>query len=62
VGPPSFTGALYIFPDSVDRIAEELRGKVPFVWGPDDREYDIRELAIRDPDGYMLIFAERAKS
>ena len=62
LGTPSFTGALYVFPDGVDRIADELRGKVPFVWGPEDRDYGIRELAIRDPDGYTLIFAEPAKS
>src|ERR1044071_5535586 len=30
---PCFTGALYIFPESVDALAEELRGKVPFAWG-----------------------------
>jgi catechol 2,3-dioxygenase-like lactoylglutathione lyase family enzyme len=57
---PSFTGALYIFPDSIEPLAVELRGKVPFAWGPEDTEYGIREFAIRDPDGYTLVFAERA--
>jgi len=57
---PSFTGALYIFPAAIDRVADELRGKVPFAWGPEDTEFDIREFAIRDPDGYTLVFAERA--
>lgn len=59
---PSFTGALYTFPESVDRLADELRGKVPFAWGPEETEFGIREFAIRDPDGYTLVFAERAKS
>src|SRR3954451_2576361 len=33
---PTFTGALYIFPDSIDRLADELRGKVGFAWGPEE--------------------------
>jgi catechol 2,3-dioxygenase-like lactoylglutathione lyase family enzyme len=55
---PAFTGALYLFPESVDQLAEELRGKVPFQWGPEDTEFGIREFAIRDPNGYLLVFAE----
>ena len=61
IGPPSFTGALYIFPESLDPLVDELRGKVAFAWGPEDRDYGIRELAIRDPDGYTLVFAERSR-
>jgi hypothetical protein len=57
---PAFTGILYIFPESVDRLAEELRGKVPFEWGPGDTDFGIREFGIRDPDGYLLVFAEPA--
>lgn len=60
-GPPTFTGALYIFPDSIDALVEELHGKVPFAWGPEEREYGLREFAIRDPDGYTMVFAEPAK-
>lgn len=56
---PAFTGALYVFPDSVDRLADELRGHVPFAWGPEDTDFGYREFAIRDPDGYTLVFAER---
>jgi catechol 2,3-dioxygenase-like lactoylglutathione lyase family enzyme len=55
---PSFTGTLYIFPESVDRLADELRGKVPFAWGPENTDFDIREFAVRDPNGYLLVFAE----
>jgi lactoylglutathione lyase len=57
---PSFTGALYVFPESIDRLAEELRGKVPFERGPHETEFGLREFAIRDPNGYMLVFAEPA--
>ncbi len=57
---PMFTGALYLFPDAIDKVADELRGKVPFAWGPEDTEFGIREFAIRDPDGHTLVFAERS--
>jgi catechol 2,3-dioxygenase-like lactoylglutathione lyase family enzyme len=57
---PAFTGALYIFPEGIDRLADELRGRVPFAWGPEDTDFGFREFAIRDPDGYTLVFAERA--
>jgi catechol 2,3-dioxygenase-like lactoylglutathione lyase family enzyme len=56
--PPTLTGGLYIFPESVQRLADELRGKIPFAWGPEETEFGYREFAIRDPDGYTLIFAE----
>ena len=56
---PTFTGALYVFPQDIDPLAEELKGKVPFAWGPEKTEFDFREFAIRDPDGYTLVFAER---
>ena len=58
--PPAFTGALYVFPESIEKVAEELRGRVPFAWGPEDTDFGIREFAIRDPDGYTLVFAEPA--
>jgi catechol 2,3-dioxygenase-like lactoylglutathione lyase family enzyme len=61
VSKPVFSGVLYLFPESVDKLAEELKGKVPFAWGPDDTEFGMRELAIRDPNGYTLVFAERAR-
>ena len=57
---PSFSGALYIFPENVDRLAEELRGKVPLEWHPHDTDFGTREFAIRDPNGYLLIFAQPA--
>jgi catechol 2,3-dioxygenase-like lactoylglutathione lyase family enzyme len=57
---PTFTGTFYVFPESVDRLADEFRGKVPFQWGPEDTEFGIHEFAIRDPNGYLLVFAEPA--
>jgi catechol 2,3-dioxygenase-like lactoylglutathione lyase family enzyme len=59
---PAFSGALYVFPESVSRLADELRGKVRFAWGPQETDFGTREFAIRDPDGYTIIFAEPSRS
>jgi catechol 2,3-dioxygenase-like lactoylglutathione lyase family enzyme len=55
---PTFTGGLYLFPHDLERVAAELNGRVPFIWGLEESEYGYREFAIRDPDGYTLVFAE----
>jgi catechol 2,3-dioxygenase-like lactoylglutathione lyase family enzyme len=55
---PAFTGGLYIFPENVDQLADELRGRVLIAWGPENTDAGYREFAIRDPDGYTLIFAQ----
>ncbi|MEM9292884.1 MAG: VOC family protein [Acidobacteriota bacterium] len=60
--PPSpiFSGTLYLYPSDVRALAEELRGKVDFAWGPEVMDYGMRELGIRDPNGYFLAFTEPA--
>lgn len=61
VGTPSapvLSGTLYLYPESVSALAEELSGKVPFAWGPEVMPYGMREFAVRDPDGYILAFSE----
>lgn len=66
IGPvqkPALSGTIYIFPDSVDALAREWKGKVSFLWGPELMPYGLYEFGIMDPDGYCLSFAERvAKS
>ncbi|MEX0642438.1 MAG: VOC family protein [Pirellulales bacterium] len=57
---PSLSGGLYFFPENVDALAGEMRSKVPFEWGPQESEIGVREFAIRDPDGYLLVFAQPA--
>jgi catechol 2,3-dioxygenase-like lactoylglutathione lyase family enzyme len=60
-GRPALTGAFYIFPENVTRLADELRGKIAFAWGPEETDFGTREFAVRDPDGYTLVFAEPAQ-
>lgn len=55
---PVCSGTFYVYPDSVDALAEELAGVVEFAWGPELMEYGMREFAVQDPNGYYLAFAE----
>ena len=57
---PTFSGTVYFYPESVAALAEELRDKVRFEWGPEVLEYGMREFGIRDPNGYYLAFTEPA--
>ena len=56
---PALSGMLYFFPENIDLLADELRGKVPFEWGPEESDLGVREFAIRDTQGYLLVFAQR---
>ena len=60
-GAPMMSGTFYFFPDSVEALAEEFRGKVDFVWGPQVMPYGMREFGICDPNGYLLAFTEPAE-
>ena len=54
---PVFSGLVYIFVADVDAVASRLAGKLAFEWGPQTQPYGLRELGIRDPNGYYLVFA-----
>jgi catechol 2,3-dioxygenase-like lactoylglutathione lyase family enzyme len=48
---------VYLWVDDVDALHEELVGRgADLVHGPVDQEYGLRELRVRDPDGYILAF------
>jgi catechol 2,3-dioxygenase-like lactoylglutathione lyase family enzyme len=49
----------YIYVSDVDRLATELRaGQADIVEGPVDRIYGMRELLVRDCNGYLLAFGQ----
>ena len=39
------------------RRSARLKGHVPFEWGPETQPYGLRELGIKDLNGYYLVFA-----
>lgn len=55
---PICSGAFYLYPESVVALAEELRGKLDFAWGPAVMPYGMREFGIQDPNGCYLAFTE----
>jgi catechol 2,3-dioxygenase-like lactoylglutathione lyase family enzyme len=57
-GPPAMTGTLYFGGSGVKELYEQVKGRVTMVWPLSDMEYGTREFGIRDPDGYLLAFAE----
>jgi hypothetical protein len=49
----------YVYVSNVDGLAEELRlKKADIVEGPINRIYDMRELIVRDCNGYVIAFGQ----
>jgi catechol 2,3-dioxygenase-like lactoylglutathione lyase family enzyme len=54
--PPDMFDA-YFWVDDVDALHEELVGRgADLLHGPVEQEYGLREIRVRDPDGYILAF------
>jgi hypothetical protein len=58
--PPQFTGSLYFQTPGVGDFFERVRDMVEVVWPLEVMDYGQLEFGIRDPDGYVLAFAEAA--
>ncbi len=58
-GSPGFTGTLYFQVVGVDPLFARVNGRPEVVWPLEQQEYGTREFGIRDPDGYLLAFAEQ---
>ena len=52
------TADLYLGADDVRGLHAAIRNRVTVEWGPEVYFYGRREFAVRDPDGYLLIFTE----
>ncbi len=48
----------YVYVKDVDSLYERVRGPAEVIMAPVDQDYGLRELAIRDPFGFILIFAQ----
>ncbi len=57
---PRFTGIVHIWGADVKSLAAALEPQVAFEWGSDVAVQGLREFAVRDPDGYLIAFTERA--
>jgi catechol 2,3-dioxygenase-like lactoylglutathione lyase family enzyme len=52
------TADLYLGADDVRGLHAAIKDLVTVEWGPEVYFYGRREFAVRDPDGYLLIFTE----
>jgi hypothetical protein len=59
--PPGLTGAIYLYPESVTVLHEQIKEHTTPAWGPEVREWGARELGLQDPNGYFLTFTEDAE-
>ena len=58
---PEMSGSIYINVDDVDAYFADLRYAVDeFEWEPDSFPHGMREFALRDCNGYLLIFGAPA--
>lgn len=51
-------GELYIQVTNSSMLYDSLKTRLPIEWGPEVYSYRRREFAVRDPDGYLVIFTE----
>jgi uncharacterized glyoxalase superfamily protein PhnB len=51
---------LYVYTEDVDGIHEQLKDRVEVVNGPHDMFYGMREVIVRDVNGFWITFGERA--
>jgi catechol 2,3-dioxygenase-like lactoylglutathione lyase family enzyme len=56
---PTGHGTIYFDVSDVRAMHRALAGRLPIEWGPEVYWYGRREFAVRDPDGYLLIFSEK---
>jgi uncharacterized glyoxalase superfamily protein PhnB len=52
----ALTGSLYVNVDDVDELAAELAPKTAFLFGPETMPHGMREVAVRDNSGYVVVF------
>lgn len=53
-----FSGSFYFNVDNVDELWEEVKVQAKICYGPENFEWEMREFAIYDNNGYILQFGE----
>ncbi len=55
---PALTGQISFDVDDLDDLHDRIRDEAEILWGPEEFDYGRREMAIHDPNGYVLVFGE----
>lgn len=57
---PAFTGSIYLYPEDVDELWDELKDKADVSYEIETFDYGMREFGILDCNGYLLQFGQSA--
>ena len=57
-----FTGSFYFYTDDIDALWDKLKDKARVCYGIENFEYEMREFAIYDNNGYLLQFGQEIES
>jgi len=55
---PTFTGSFYFITDDVDKLWQNLKDKTKVCYDIEDFDWEMREFAIYDNNGYILQFGQ----
>jgi catechol 2,3-dioxygenase-like lactoylglutathione lyase family enzyme len=55
---PFFTGSFYFITDAVDKLWANVKDKATIVYGLENFDWQMREFALLDNNGYMLQFGQ----
>lgn len=50
--------AVYLYVEDATALYEQVKGKARILMAPVDQFYGVREFAVRDPFGFVLVFAQ----
>lgn len=59
---PIFTGSFYFVTDAVDKLWTDVKDKAPIVYGLENFDWQMREFALLDNNGYMLQFGQEIEN
>lgn len=59
---PNFTGSLYILTDDLEDLWQRLKNQVNICYPLEEFEWEMREFAIYDNNGYIIQFGEPIKN
>jgi catechol 2,3-dioxygenase-like lactoylglutathione lyase family enzyme len=57
-GAPQATGVQYIYVDDAMALWNDIKARVPAERSPEQTDYGMLEFTIKDPNGYLLSFAQ----
>jgi uncharacterized glyoxalase superfamily protein PhnB len=55
---PKFTGSFYFNTDNVDALWQKFKDSSFICYPPETFEWEMKEFAIKDPNGYILQFGQ----